>query len=542
MSLGKCRRVIGKIVPALLGIILLARFVAGAPTPPPEDAKPAETTKFKDPLHRDTPQSSVLAFFQECRSRNYSAAAKYLDLEKLPQEQRLKNGPELAQQLQQLLDRDAQFDVANLSDQPEGSQSPGLPAGRERVDTFRVDHQNAELALERKRLRAGRQIWLFSPDTIQRVPQLAKLTSESAVERALPDPLVNWKIADTPLWKAIELALLAIVLAALSRLLSRGTILCTQPLLRRILPKLDRRVLGEFVGPLGLLLAVILFRAGMAWIGPSPKLHLYLTRGLSLVFFSAIFWITMAVVDISISRLRVVLRARHQTFYSVLPLASRITKLVILALVIVAVLGSWGYHTTTILAGLGVGGIAVALAAQKTLENLFGGLAVISDQPVVVGDYCKFGDKEGTVEDIGLRSTRVRAPDRTLVTVPNGQFSAMTIENISARDKLLFHSVLNLRRDTTAEQVRRLLDSISAILKLNPKLELGALPVRFAGFSKDSADLDISFFVLTRDGDEFGRIQHDLYLRILDAVAAAGTSVAVPQPVAPSNGDQAGHH
>jgi len=181
------------------------------------------------------------------------------------------------------------------------------------------------------------------------------------------------------------------------------------------------------------------------------------------------------------------------------------------------------------------------LAAQKTIENLFGGVSIISDRPVSVGDYCKFGDKEGTVEDIGLRSTRLRAPDRTLVTVPNGQFSSMTIENISARDKLLFHFTLNLHRDTTPDQIRMLLTAIKKILTENPKLEAGAASVYLGNVGKESVDLEMSAYVLTRNGDEYTQIKQDLYLRILDVAEAAGTSVAPPPPAAPpaSNGQPA---
>src|SRR5262249_57218607 len=137
--------------------------------------------------------------------------------------------------------------------------------------------------------------------------------------------------------------------------------------------------------------------------------------------------------------------------------------------------------TTTILAGFGVGGLAIALAAQKTIETLFGGVSVISDRPVFVGDVCRFGDRSGVVEDIGLRSTRLRTADRTLVTVPNAQFSSMTLENFSRRDKMLLHFTLNLRRDTRPDQVRALLDSIGRILNEHHNVETGYLPVRFVG-------------------------------------------------------------
>jgi MscS family membrane protein len=222
-----------------------------------------------------------------------------------------------------------------------------------------------------------------------------------------------------------------------------------------------------------------------------------------------------------------------------------------------AVLSEWGYNTTTLLAGLGIGGVALALAAQKTIENLFGSVSVISDRPVSVGDFCKFGDRVGTVEDIGLRSTRIRTLDRTLVTVPNGSFSAMTLENFDRRDKMLFHVTLNLKRDTTPDQVRTLLQSITKLLKDHPKVETGGLPVRFVGIGAYSLDIEIFAYIRTLDGDEFMTIQQDLFLSIMDAVESAGTALALPtqatiaypaqpvptangsispQPVAPSNG------
>jgi MscS family membrane protein len=249
----------------------------------------------------------------------------------------------------------------------------------------------------------------------------------------------------------------------------------------------------------------------------------------TLVFFLALAWFSMAIVDVSMRRARTILQSRHQAFsYSVLPLASRFLKITILLLTIAAILSSWGYNTTTILAGLGVGGLAIALAAQKTIENLFGGVAVITDRPVAVGDFCKFGDLVGTVEDVGLRSTRIRTLNRTVVTVPNGEFSAMTLENFSKRDKMWFHIMLNLRRDTLPGQVRSLLRSITRALKEHPKVEIGTLPVRFVGVGTYSLDLEVFAYVLTPDFDEFLQIQEELLLWILDAVQAAGTALAIP--------------
>ena len=163
-----------------------------------------------------------------------------------------------------------------------------------------------------------------------------------------------------------------------------------------------------------------------------------------------------------------------------------------------------------------------------------------SDRPVYVGDFCKFGDSVGTVEDIGLRSTRIRTNDRTEVIVPNAQFSTMTLENFSRRDKMLFHPMLNLRRDTSPEQVRTILAAIQKILKDHPNMEAGDLAVRFVGVGSYSLDVEVFAYVLTLDGSEFLRIQQDLLLNILDAVAAAGTALALPTQASVVYGSQDG--
>jgi MscS family membrane protein len=192
------------------------------------------------------------------------------------------------------------------------------------------------------------------------------------------------------------------------------------------------------------------------------------------------------------------------------------------------VLSAWGYNTNAILAGFGVGGIAVALASQKTIENLFGGISVISDRPVLVGDFCQFGGQTGTVEDIGLRSTRIRTLDRTLVTVPNSSFSTMTLENFSKRDRMWFHPTLHLRRDTEPEKIRAMMDAVQAILQKQPKVDPTDVPLRFTRISKDSFDLEIFAYVLTPDYNEYLRTQSELLLKILDAAKALDIAFAIP--------------
>jgi MscS family membrane protein len=446
------------------------------------------------------------------------------------EEKRLQDGPQLARRLEQILDRDSRLDVGSLSRERDGDLTDGLPRDRELIDSFNVNGQTVQLRLEHQTLRSGIQVWLVASESIDWIPKLAATTSDSPIEKHLPPQFVDWKLMDTSLWRWLAMALLAVILIAFSRWISRLAIFIADALLkRRTAWKIDRVVLHTFSAPLQLLLPAVMFRMVTPALGLSALLRLVVNRALVLLVFLSVGWLCIRVVDVFILGLQAVLVARKSSFsYSAVSLGSRILKLTILIFAVIAVLGEWGYNTSTVLASLGVGGIALALAAQKTIENLFGSVAVISDRPIAVGDYCKFGDRAGTVEDIGLRSTRIRTIDRTLVTVPNGVFSAMEIENFNRRDKMLFHITLNLRRDTMPEQVRAILQSVGKTLTGNPKIEAGATPVRFIGIGTYSLDLEIFVYILTMNGDEFLKMQQELLLTILDQVAEAGTALALP--------------
>ncbi len=445
----------------------------------------------------------------------------------------MRQGVQLSQELEQVLNRDAQFDVASLSHDPEGDVNDQLAADRDPLATPELGGKTVQLELARKTLRSGIQVWRVAPDSLALIPQLAAASSESPIERHLPAPLVNYTLLDTPVWRWLALGILTIAVGSLSRMFSRAILSGLTPLLSRIAPRVDWKWFHSLLGPVQLLLCAALFGAGMEWVDPSAVLRLYLRRALGLLTVLGLVWLSARLLDLGVARLQTALDksqslgSRSAITRSALPLASRVLKVVILALGVAGVLSSWGYNTTTLVAGLGLGGVAIALAAQKTIENLFGSVAVVSDRPVVVGDFCKFGDSLGTVEDIGLRSTRIRTLDRTLVTVPNGQFSSMTLENFSRKDKMLFHIKLNLRRDTTPDQVRQVLHDVQEILK-DPEIEPGAIPVRFIGVGQYSLDIEIFVYVRTEDGDEFLKIQQELLLKILDAVAAAGTALALP--------------
>ena len=434
---------------------------------------------------------------------------------------REKNGPELARQLEDLLD-DTPFDIATLSRSPLGDLDDGLARGRERLITFEQNGRPLELELDHVELKPGLKVWLVAADSIPLIPKAHQLLAETPFEKKLPQVLVTHEFLDTQLWRWIVL------------LASGVLVWFAAGIVARTLVSIAHRVthaasVEHFRAPVRLGLAITVFRAVMEFSPPSAIVRLYLGRALAMAFFLALAWVGAVVIDLVGERWRSRLDPRMKAMtYSVLPLGRQVLKLFLYLIAFLAVLSVWGYNTTTILAGLGVGGIAVALAAQKTIENLFGGISVIGDRPVLVGDFCRFGNRVGTVIDIGLRSTRIRTLDRTVVSVPNGQFSAMELENFSSRDKIWFHQTLSLRRDTTVEQLQRVMSSIREMLRKHPKVETGDIPIRFVGIGTYSFDLEVFAYVLTPDGDEFLAIQQDLLLELLRAVERAGTGLAVP--------------
>mgnify|MGYP003146135181 FL=1 len=185
----------------------------------------------------------------------------------------------------------------------------------------------------------------------------------------------------------------------------------------------------------------------------------------------------------------------------------------------------------SVLAGLGIGGLAVALAAQSTLQNFISGITLYFDKPIAVGDYCRFGDKTGTVEFIGMRSTRIRTLDRTLLTVPNSEFSNMQIENYAKRDSMFLHPTISLRYETTPDQLRYVLAELRKMLLSHPKVAADPLRVRFGGFGSHSLDISVFAYVMSVDYSEYLGIREDIYLRMMQIVSEAGTKLAVPSMV-----------
>jgi MscS family membrane protein len=365
---------------------------------------------------------------------------------------------------------------------------------------------------------------------VARIPSLYEEHGYGALGEILPEPFMELQFFEVRLWQWIGLVLLVLASYFLAWAAVKILYLIVRPIVARTETELDDRILRIMASPVTLLFALAAFTAGSYLLRFSAPVYQFLgsfERGLALV---AITWLAFRCVDVISALLGERMEKEgRRTATAVLPLGRRAVKVFLIALALIGVLQNLGFNVTGLIAGLGVGGLAVALAAQKSLENLFGGVTLITDQPVRVGDFCRFSDgKTGTIEEIGLRSTKVRTLDRTVVTVPNSRFSEIDLENFAVRDRIRLATTLGLRYETTPDQLRHVLVGLRKVLITHPKVSNDPARVRFSGFGASSLDIEIFAFVTTSDFNEFCAIREDIYLRFMDVVAASGTGFAFP--------------
>ncbi len=196
----------------------------------------------------------------------------------------------------------------------------------------------------------------------------------------------------------------------------------------------------------------------------------------------------------------------------------RLISLVFMILLVAAAASRIGIPVAPLVAGLGAGGLAIALAVRPTLENIIGGLTLFADRPVRVGDFCRYGNDVGTVEQIGLRSTRIRTLEHSLVTVPNSEFSQMHLDNYTARRMRLLQTLLHISHGTRPEQLRLLLTKLRDLLAANPLVVTETSHASFVGYGAASKDIEVFAYLRCDDEASFLAAREDLLLNIEDIV------------------------
>ena len=213
------------------------------------------------------------------------------------------------------------------------------------------------------------------------------------------------------------------------------------------------------------------------------------------------------------------------------PLLERSLQIMIWILAALMILQNLGYSVSGLLAGLGIGGLAVALAAQKTLADVFGSIMLLVDRPFVVGDWIVSPDREieGVVEHIGFRSTRIRTFEQTLVAIPNNRLAEFVVDNISSRPYRRVWITVGLTYDTPSDLMREAVSGIEKLLRAHPEVsQESTMLVRFNEISENSLDIMVYYFTATTVWEDYLRIREDVNLKIMEIVESLGLRMAFP--------------
>lgn len=498
---------------------------------PAVTAAPAETPPPPvDPLGRGTPKGMIQGFLSAVGSENYEQAAKYLDLRSLSAMRQKTDGPGLARDLQTLLDQGGWVAAGSkLSDSPEGDQKDNLASKVDLVGTISAGKKSVDILAERHDEADVGPVWQISRETVESIPLLLEKMATGPLDRLLPTPLIENKWYGVPVghWAAI-FSIAACAMFA-SWLLTFGVIYLIRLVWRASRSGHARHVLEAFVLPIRVYIALGMFAVLAQASGISIVARQNFILIAEIAAWLSLWWFLWRIIDIIAESVQErMTRQKKSSALSSVVFFRRSSRLILAAIAIALAMDRMGMNVTAWFAALGVGGLALAFGAQKTLENFVVGLTLIIDQPLRIGDLCKIGDVMGTVEDIGMRSTRIKPLTGTIVTIPNGTLASVSVENYTMRTHYWFHPMIGLRYETTPPQMRQFLTKLRAYLLGHDFVEKEFFRVHFVDLGKDNLTVEVFAYIIAESFEVSLNHREELLLGIMELVNAEGLGFAFP--------------
>lgn len=507
----------------------------GAQAPAPESEAPAPPAAPREvPADRATPRATMMGFLEAFYEEGgMERAVAALDLSRVPDDLRAVKGPELAVQLKEVLDRTRLIDPEEIPDDPAGA--PYVFLSRPEGDVVIDRLPNGE--------------WRFTAATVEAVPDLFHAVEHDEVvagleeERriALGDVSPGfWMRSKVPpslrrttfileAWQWLGLLALALAGIVLDRLVVLLAQVLTGRWLRRRVEQVDPADLHKALRPLGIVAMAIVWRLLLPFLWLPVGVLTALSVAVRFVVAAGAVWAAYRLVDI----LSAVLEARaarsHNRFDDLLvPLVRKSLKVFIAAIGVVFVADTLDIEISSLLAGLGIGGLAVALAAQDAIKNLFGSLTVLLDRPFSVGDWVVIGDVEGTVEEVGFRSIRVRTFYNSLITLPNANLISASVDNYGARQYRRWSTKLGIAYDTPPERIDAFCEGIRELVRRHPAMRKDYFHVYLNSFGESSLEILLYVFFEVPDWGEELAARHRLATDVLRLADALGIDIAFP--------------
>ena len=411
------------------------------------------------------------------------------------------------------------LDLSTVSDSPEGMQQDNLPPYRDLLGKLISTNGVVPLYLQRIPDGKGGKVWKVSNATVSQIPMLWDEFGYHEQIENLARYLPDFTVLNMENWQFV-----AFVLIIVSAWLVTNILSVLSPLLFSRIDKLGPILVNFFGKSMRMFLFFILIDYGTTFLGLSMSAKVWITSG-TLVYLGGIY-LVIGLIELVVSLY--LLRVSKNSAAIIRPLVMTL-KIIVTLLMILSWFESAGYNIGTILTGLGIGSLAIALAAQKTLENVFGAFTIYVAKPIQPGDFCKFGDITGTVEEIGLRSTRIRKLNRSVVHVPNSVFSSKELENFSEIDRRHYRREFRFRLDSSSDQLRQLLIQIRDLLLRHERVLPTAARARFEEIERDAFVVVVNCYIETKSIVDFKAVAEDLNLYILDIIRDLGIQWAIPQ-------------
>jgi MscS family membrane protein len=487
-------------------------------------AEPPKPVGPVDEFDRGVPLTSVEGFLKTAGGGDYEQAAQYLDLRNLPRGMDKSQGPELARQLKIVFDRALWIDLELISNDPKGNLEDGLPSYRESLGLIKTPEKTVNILLQRVPRKDQVYIWKFSNRTVAEIPRLYEeygyRAFEEALSRLFPDVVfLGWHT-----WQWVT----ALVFTGVAFIVALVPTWLVGLLVRRRETELRLVIARLVTGPVRIVLWLLLARVAIHIVGPSVTLRGAVRAGTVLTI--AFAWATMRLVDVVFEWLSERFRKSGQESAIVLlrPVKN-VSKIVIVLFAALVWLDNIGFDIGTILTGLGVGGLAVALAAQDTLKNFIGSIMILVDRPYQVGHRIKVKGHDGVVEDIGLRSTKMRLLNGHQTTIPNEQMARVDIENIGRRPHIQRLVNLGIPFDTPVEKVEKAVKIIEDTLDNHEGMDQEFPPrVYFNEFNPDSLNILIIYWYHPADWWAFCALNQRVNTQIMQEFKKEGIQFAFP--------------
>lgn len=468
---------------------------------------------WSDSYGRDTPRSTVQGFMSALSSEDTELASRYLETSFLSKS-KLPNA-DIVAQFKQALDTGGRLEpLLQLSDAKEGDVGDLLPHDQEKVGSIRIVDKSVDVLLVRKVDKDGNRYWQFSGETLANLPDV-HTTGRTWSSYFEIEQLKGVKLFDLELSKMIAL----VVMIVISLMVVYVLVWLIYSMSRWVFPRLTGKrfaISSDVIMPIAIIIVAMLLSEIMLRAGVPVTIRTPVVRLKEAVAWIATTWLAFRLIDGVFRRAEAnSLKRGRPEQVSILGLLRKLAKVFMMILAIIIIFGNLGFDLTTGIAALGVGGLALAFGAQKTIENLIGSVVVVADRPVHVGDYCKFGVYEGTVIDIGIRSTRIRTLNRTIVTVPNGEFSALQIENFTARDMFWFLHELFIKRTADLAEVERMIVDLEEFLLKHELTNAEWTQVWLKQLRQDCYVIEMRAYINADGAQDFYAKQTQLVLRVL---------------------------